>query len=79
MAIDYQVGDVVRATFWKENFTTPELLCEVMNITEKGVYLKAIDGQGQIFLVANHEMHLLCKDKMGTLLHGNKDKQHSQG
>jgi hypothetical protein len=74
-AIDYQVGDVVRAKFWKsEEFLTPELFCLVVNISEKGVFLKVINGQSQIFLVSNDEMHLLCKDETGTILYGYKEE-----
>ncbi len=72
MAIDYQVGDVIKPKNQYFMYLNP---CLVLDITEKGVVC-IIVGQpvSTKFEIPNSQMHLMTKDDTGTVLYGNKEK-----
>lgn len=77
MAINYQVGDVVKlgsdlgGSLWR---------ALVVDITEKAVFIELLHSskKGHQTAIPNCLMRHLTKDEVGTLLYGNKEKQHSQ-
>lgn len=71
--IDYQVGDIVEPFFFDSTY---HKYAKVLDITEKGGDFIMIPS-GPKFHVGNHELHLLKKSRIGTLLYG-ENRQHSK-
>lgn len=72
MAIDYQVGDVVKVPTKLGGSLRRAL---VTDITEKGIVLKLIGAEVFPLLHLPHYVaESLIKDTTGTLLYGNKEK-----
>ena len=73
MAVNYQVGDVVRPDFGG-GINWP--LALAVESTSTGIWFSFVLSSDRFFVV-NAELHLLRKDETGTLLYGNKKEQHS--
>ena len=71
--IDYQVGDVIEPRDQRYS----KFKSKVLDITEKGIIVQFIGYEVDPILIRLHEGHLMTKSRLGTVLYGNKDKEHS--
>jgi len=75
--IDFEIGDVITPKSDRYN----HLKSIVVDITEKGVVVVLLGRPGfdnRIF-IHHSEANLMTKCKVGTILYGNKSKEHSTG
>jgi hypothetical protein len=72
--INYQVGDVIESKDQRYvNFKS-----KVLDITEKGIVVQFLGYDVAPFTISHQDSHLMTKSKAGTILYGNKDKEHSK-